>query len=338
MWTKTKNETIMNIYNIFLNFFPRFDVKTGILQGDVLAPFLFIIVMDYIIKKTEQTSQYGFKSHPKSGSRNPEKSISDLEFADDAALLDDELRKAELHLQALNDNSLPTGLIINTDKTAFMNLADKQTIKLNGKDLETVDDFKYLGSYIISTNKDLKFRKSLAWSAFWRMKKIWYNKTYIKPKLKLSIFNTTCVPILLYGCESWILNEKHQKDINSFATSCYRVMMGIKRTDHVSNIDTLKMIKSDQLYKKVIKRQLEFIGHILRLPDDEPAKVYALYEPSIQLGQSKRGKPKETYTRYIANSLFDKSIANTITAVEIQSYAKDRDKWKKLVINRLKTI
>ena len=122
---------------------PRFDVKTGILQGDVLAPFLFIIVMDYIIKTTEQSGQYGFKSHPKSGSRNPEKSVSDLEFADDAALLDDELQKAEQHLQKLNDSSLPTGLIINTDKTVFLNLVDKQTIKLNGKDLEVVDDFKY---------------------------------------------------------------------------------------------------------------------------------------------------------------------------------------------------
>jgi hypothetical protein len=34
-----------------------FDVKTGVLQGDTLAPFLFIIVMEYVLKEREKEHQ-----------------------------------------------------------------------------------------------------------------------------------------------------------------------------------------------------------------------------------------------------------------------------------------
>ena len=39
----------------------------------------------------------------------------------------------------------------------------------------------------------------------------------------------TCVTILLYGCESWVISQDMENKINAFATSCYRVMLNIKR-------------------------------------------------------------------------------------------------------------
>ena len=44
-----------------------FNIITGILQGDILAPFLFIIVMDYILKKA--SIGFGFKTHNRKSSR-----------------------------------------------------------------------------------------------------------------------------------------------------------------------------------------------------------------------------------------------------------------------------
>ena len=52
---------------------------------------------------------------------------------------------------------------------------------------------------------------------------------------KIKLFHTTCVTILLYGCESWVLSQDMECKINAFATSSYRVMLNIKRRDHVSN-------------------------------------------------------------------------------------------------------
>ena len=38
-----------------------FDITTRVLQGDVLAPFLFIIVMDYVIKQS--SGNFGYITH-----------------------------------------------------------------------------------------------------------------------------------------------------------------------------------------------------------------------------------------------------------------------------------
>ena len=68
--------------------------------------------------------------------------------------------------------------------------------------------------------------------------------------------------------------------LNAFATSCFRVMLNIKRLDHVSNAQIYNMTKTQPLINKVKQRQLGFIGHVLRMPAEEPARTYALYVPT----------------------------------------------------------
>ena len=62
-----------------------FDVTTGVLQGDVLAPFLFIILVDYILGKASGPDS-GVVAVPRQSRRYPAKMLNDLDFADDIAL------------------------------------------------------------------------------------------------------------------------------------------------------------------------------------------------------------------------------------------------------------
>ena len=74
-----------------------FDVLTGILQGDTLAPFLFMIVVDYIMRTSVDTiNEKGFQYKPRRISRHPALHITDADFADDiyVALLSDNLENA----------------------------------------------------------------------------------------------------------------------------------------------------------------------------------------------------------------------------------------------------
>lgn len=70
----------------------QFNISTGVLQGDTLAPFLFIIVIDFTLKKSEQehatsTGSNGFTTNLSRSSRYPATSLFDLDFAEDIALL-----------------------------------------------------------------------------------------------------------------------------------------------------------------------------------------------------------------------------------------------------------
>ena len=61
----------------------EFEITAGVLQGDTLAPFIFVIVLDYVLRKaiSGRESEFGFMLTPRRSSRNPEKVITDLVFA-----------------------------------------------------------------------------------------------------------------------------------------------------------------------------------------------------------------------------------------------------------------
>ena len=73
-----------------------FDITTGVLQGDTLAPFLFIIVLHYAMRKAMagKEEELGFTITPRRSRRHPKDVLADLDFADDIALLSDEIAQA----------------------------------------------------------------------------------------------------------------------------------------------------------------------------------------------------------------------------------------------------
>ena len=121
-------------------------------------------------------------------------------------------------------------------------------------------------------------RKALAWVAFWKLEKIWRSSSF-SIATKIRVFNTTCVTVLSYGWDSWVLSVNIENRINAFATSCYRIMLNTKRLDCVSNARIHEMANTQPLINTVRQRQLRFLGHILRMPDEEPCRRYALYVP-----------------------------------------------------------
>ena len=147
-----------------------FDVTTGVLQGDTLAPFLFIIVLDYALCKIP--SGFGFTTQ-----QQPTTVMDDLDFADDIALLDESADTAGRHLESLVEEAEQVGLRLNVEKTKFMAIpALKHDITLqDGTVIKQTEEFKYLGSLMSSAAVDMNTRRGQAWDAFWDIKKIWHS-------------------------------------------------------------------------------------------------------------------------------------------------------------------
>ena len=65
-----------------------FDIVAGVLLGDTLAPYLFIICVDYVLRKSiDKTKENGFKQTKEGSKRYPSKTISDADYANDIAIL-----------------------------------------------------------------------------------------------------------------------------------------------------------------------------------------------------------------------------------------------------------
>ena len=69
-----------------------FDIVAEVLQGDTLAPYLFIICLDFVLRTTiDKIRENGFELTKKRNRRYPAKTITDADYTDDIALLDNHI-------------------------------------------------------------------------------------------------------------------------------------------------------------------------------------------------------------------------------------------------------
>ena len=146
------------------------------MQGDTLAPFLFVIVLDYALRKAMagKEEELGFTIDPQKSRRHPKQVLADLDFADDISLISDEIKQAQELLLSVEDECWKVGLGLNGPKTKFLayNIEVKQPLHTkDGTILEQKDDFQYLGSWVDSSDKDIEVRKAKAWRALNDMSK-----------------------------------------------------------------------------------------------------------------------------------------------------------------------
>ena len=303
-----------------------FNVLTGVMQGDVLAPYLFIIVMDYILNRAAKN--HGVFTHARTSTRCPERVLNELAFADDIANLASSIPAAQEQLNSLCNEAKTVGLHINTDKTKYTtyNINDTTPLYCDNKPLKVNENFKYLGSHMKDSSADITARRGKALGAFWSMKKLWDNDT-LPLHLKLKIFKTSVLSIFLYSCETWIIGAHEEQLINSLATKCYRYILHINQEQqHISNEDLLNLVNEGQLIFEVQKRQLKKLGHYLRKPDDSLANKYALYVPTHW--KRSVGRQISSYVEYISNTI-NSQIRPSEN--EIRQCASDRKSWTSMI-------
>ena len=98
-----------------------FDIVAGVLQGDTLVPYLFIICLDYVLRTLiDNIRENGFVLTKKRSRRYPTKTITDADYADDIALLANTPNQAETLLHSLERVAAGIGLHVNAYKTEFM--------------------------------------------------------------------------------------------------------------------------------------------------------------------------------------------------------------------------
>ena len=129
---------------------------TGILQGDTLAPYLFVIVVDHLLRQSiDPLKSKGIDIKPSKTSREKEKYLTDLDCAEDIALTAMLLQDAQDLLSSLEDASAKVGLFLNAKKTEYMsingNKCPSSILSRDGTQLKEVDDFKYLDSFFLPT-------------------------------------------------------------------------------------------------------------------------------------------------------------------------------------------
>ena len=157
--------------------------------------------------------------------------ITDTDFADDIALISDNLDKAQSLLEGVETAATEVALHINTGKNKTHGLqppTQGDLTTLDNSKVGQVDDFKYLDSWIDQTKKDFEIRKGKAWAAS--------NKLInLNRDLKIRFFRVSFQSVLLYGSESLTLTTTLEEQIDGCYTRLLRAALNISWKDHISN-------------------------------------------------------------------------------------------------------
>lgn len=163
-----------------------FEAATGVRQGCILSPLLFLIVMDNVLINTLKDKKWGI-NWGLTGT------LQDLDYADDVCLISKTTQQMQAKLNSLQEESRKAGLKINKEKTKVLNinLTTASDLRIMGDPIEVVREFVYLGSIVSGEGGslvDVQHRINKARASFSTMRNVWRARN-ISELTKLNIFN-----------------------------------------------------------------------------------------------------------------------------------------------------
>ena len=118
-----------------------FQIGKGVSQGCILSPCLLNLYVEYIMRNTGlEEAQAGIKI--------ARRNISNLRYADDTTLMAESEEKLNNLLMKVKEESEKVGLELNIQKSRIMASCPITSWQIDGKTMETVTDYIFLGSKI----------------------------------------------------------------------------------------------------------------------------------------------------------------------------------------------
>ena len=221
--------------------------------------------------------------------------VQRLLFADDLVLFDSTQNGLQQALDRFSDACSVAGMKISTTKTETMCLSKQPkqcSLQIDEVPLKQSEKFKYLDVSFTSDgrqNRELDICIGKASAEMRQLHRSVVLKRKLCTKAKLSIFKSVYAPILTYGHECWIMNEKARSRVQAAEIGFLRRTSGLTLLEKVKSADICKSLNIESLLLRPERSQLRWYGHATRMSHERTAKKMLCSTP---IGRRPRGRPK----------------------------------------------
>lgn len=295
---------------------PQFETINGTPQGDALSPVLFIIYLEYALKKFRAANPNLYQ--PKN---EPYRLFTDIAYADDVDIVCDnqiDMMQAQLMLSEI----LPTvNLQINQDKT------EHTTIKPSKQKLSV----KKLGGYI-DPDKDVQHKITRAALAFTALSKLWREKI-IKIANKAKLVNTYIVPILTYNAGVMNYSQTNLEQLNRYHRRLLRRALNIYYPKRITNSKLYEETETQPLSHHIVKLRWSYIRKVLRKPKSGMYLIMLRYFIThAQYKNQRKGRKPTNILSAIQSDLKNTpyKLRQTTDLETLREKAHNTEQWKTL--------
>ena len=237
----------------------QFDIGKGVRQGCILSPLLFNIYAENIMRDVLDKWEGGVGI----GGRV----ITNLRYADDTTLIAGTKEDLTEIMERVRKTSEKAGIFLNVLKTKVMTTGDIGEVAVDGKTVEVVKKFVFLGALITKDglcDKEIRRRIAMGKAAMEGLTTVWKDRG-ITLQTKVKLVMALVFPIVLYGSETWTMRKTERKKIDAFELWCWRRVMRVSWMERKTNVWVLENVKPKwTLESRVIKGALSYFGHVVR--------------------------------------------------------------------------
>ena len=97
-------------------------------------------------------------------------------------------------------------------------------MRIDNSTFNRVEDFKYLGTTLTNQNsiaEEIKSRLKSGNACYHSVQNLLSSRLLSK-NLKIKIYRTVFLPVILYGCETWSLTRREEKKLKAFENRVLR--------------------------------------------------------------------------------------------------------------------
>jgi len=212
------------------------------------------------------------------------------------------------------------------------NAGRTHSMKTDNSSFERVDDFKYLVTTLTNQNsiqEEIKSRLKSGNACYHSVQNL-LSSSFLSKNLKIKIYRTIILPVVLYGCETWSLTLREERRLRVFENRVLRRIFGPKRDEVTGEWRKLHNEELNNLYSspnsvRVIKsRRMRWAGHVARMGNGRGVYRILVGKPE---GRKPLGRPRRRWEDNIRMDLREVGCG----CVDWMELAQDRDRWRALV-------
>ena len=292
-----------------------FEITSGVKQGSVLSPLLFITYMDKIMKLVNYHQDTPMKT---------------LAYADDICHWETSKERLQEIAERWDRVLKEAGLSMNKTKTEVMVFGREEEvldIRPEGITLPQTKEFKYLGVKIKSTGgiQDEITERINKYSRQFHLLYPILKERHIPIEIKRLIYTTVLIPTLTYGAETWTLTTKDVSRLVAAEMKPIRLILGKTIRDRIRNEELRGRLEVISLETRIEQAKLRWLGHVERMEEGRIPKMIFSWIPN---GRRLTGRPRKRWKDSI-QEILTKFRMGRLNRLEEEGIFQDRVEWRR---------